>query len=32
METYRNTSHVEVFEDGGEMNIEGCSTINIRAN
>ena len=27
METYFNTVHVEVFEDGGKMTIEGCCTI-----
>jgi hypothetical protein len=32
METYRNAGHMEVFEDGGKMEIEGCRKINRRPN
>jgi len=27
METYRIAGHVDMFEDGGRMNIEGCSKL-----
>jgi hypothetical protein len=32
METYWNAGHVEVFEDGGKLNTEGCRTIKSRLN
>ena len=32
METYWNAGHVDVFEDGVKMNIEGCCTINSSLN
>jgi hypothetical protein len=32
METYWNAGHVEVFEDGGKLNIEGSSKINSSLN